>query len=629
MPPTSKPSSKRAAAHTEPAVNENESSKSARRDEDSDVGMLPEDVAKQMFAANASKPVPEVKHSSGGSGTVNIEGVVTRAAKMMVQGKAGMVPKVQVTVLATKIFASGNNPSVISTNIDGIAFGMPTRQMEASPEEIAKDPNAKGPVFIDIEDANSHSNYLGTISASFYTEAGGGGKAASKSPKVAEIASVEACVPGVKVLVTGVTCSFGKGAGSTTLYTNAKKIQPLHGAISPGDAACNVIANLTQTNAQQTSAFLLSSTVGGFFDTVYNEPHLAEQAEVFKVKWNDFPESARAKCEQLSTMYASVNEGVSAALAAHAQRIKDIKGEDAAQGASLFHTPIQKDCMTSYVVPIVQKGTVPGSPIHGLAADLFDPKKRDSLPPTFADAKVVGVQYRGNLAQVDYRLSFVGDKDLAIAAINDGKNPVIQIENATASVKLSKRSVGPELVGSIVDKKIEMALMELMPFMDHASIAFVFPRPFTSNTVDGHFTSTAGFDITSAIKRVGIIVSQKYLDKSMLGGRGVLIHKNADDANLIEPMAGIAPAPSLSKNGYQAVSEGSFDFDSLKPPDEKETKFFVIYSGCGHNVVNKTSITTNPDDGEAHIDDIAASMREDGDLKAFLKEDVLVYAVAV
>ena len=147
--------------------------------------------------------------------------------------------------------------------------------------------------------------------------------------------------------------------------------------------------------------------------------------------------------------------------------------------------------------------------------------------------------------------------------------------------------------------------------------------------MDGHFTSTAGFDIVSAIKRVGIIISQEYLDKNMLGGRGVLIHKHADDANLIEPMAGIGPAPTLSKNGYQAVSEGSFDFDSLTPPDGKETKFFVIYSGCGHNVVNKTSITTNVDDGEAHINDIVPSMREDGDVKAFLKENALVYAIAV
>lgn len=627
MPPASKIASKRKptnAEESEPAAGD--SKKVARVEDDSDAEMSPEEMAKKMFAANASKPAPEVKHSSSGGGSVNIEGVVTRASKISVQGKSGPVPKMQITIVATKIFATGTN-SVINTNIDGIAFGLPTKQLEASPEEIAKDANAKGPIIIDIDDGNSKANFLGTISASFYLEPGAGKGAASKS-KLAETPSVEACVPGTYVLVTGVSCSFGK-TGTGNLYTNAKKITPLQGVVQPGMAAANVINHLSSASAQQTSAFLLSATVGGFFDTTYTEPANAKQAAVFKTKWADFVESALTKCETLASVYSSTDKTVSTALSAHAARIKEISAEEAAQGAALFNVDLQKDCITPYVAAIVQRGCSPGSVLHGQCADLFDAKKRDSLPPMFCDGKVVGVQFRGNLAQVDYRLSVVGDKDAAIADIKEGKMPVLQFENPTVSVKMSLRSVGPEVVGSLIKSKIEMCLQELMPYMNHVSLASVFPRSSTANTVDGHFTTTAGFDVANGIAKVGAQISKKWLDKEMLGGRGVLIHKVPDDVEVIEPASGIAPAPVLSKAGYQAVSEGSFDFDSLTAPEGKNIEFYVIYSGCATNVANKPSIATSVDDGEDHLSDIVPSMREDGDIKAFLKENAIVYAIAV
>ena len=246
----------------------------------------------------------------------------------------------------------------------------------------------------------------------------------------------------------------------------------------------------------------------------------------------------------------------------------------------------------------------------------------------FCDGKVVGVEFRGNLAQVDYRLNFIGNRDAAIAAIKDGKMPVLQFDNPTASVKMSLRSVGPEVIGTLIKSKIEMGLQELLPFMDHASLASVFPRSSTANTVDGHFTTTAGFDVADGVSKVGAQISKEWLDRNMLGGRSVLIHKIPDDAEVVEPASGVAPAPVLSKAGYQAVSEGSFDFDSLTPPEGKEIKFYVIYSGCAANVANKPSIATSVDDGESHLADIVPIMRDDGDVKTFLKENAIVYAIA-
>jgi len=174
-----------------------------------------------------------------------------------------------------------------------------------------------------------------------------------------------------------------------------------------------------------------------------------------------------------------------------------------------------------------------------------------------------------------------------------------------------------------------MGTKELMFTMDHVAIAHVFPRPADSVSVECHFTPTVGYDLVDGITKVGIAVSQEWINSNMLGGRGLLIHKHNDDAELVDPVPGIGPSPSLTKQYYQAVSEGSFDFDSLKPPEGRTTKFYVVYSGCSANVKNTPTVTTSVDEGERHLADIVPAVRDDGDIKAFLKDDALVYAVAV
>ena len=74
---------------------------------------------------------------------------------------------------------------------------------------------------------------------------------------------------------------------------------------------------------------------------------------------------------------------------------------------------------------------------------------------------------------------------------------------------------------------------------------------------------------------------------------------------------------------------GGLDFDSLKGPDGKEIQFFVVYEGCNNSVRKLPGVSTSAEEGEAHLVDILPAMREDSDMKAFLREDALVYAVAV
>tara|TARA_B110001452_G_scaffold267136_1_gene275925 strand:- start:9597 stop:11492 length:1896 start_codon:yes stop_codon:yes gene_type:complete len=631
MPPSKATSSlSKAKRKAEPeGSSADESDPKTPRNEETEQPQSAEDIAMSMFLSDASIPCPEAKHSSGGGGSVNAEGIVVRANKISVQGKTGMVPKMQITVLISKIIATGNN-TVVTTGVPGLAFGLPTKQLEASPEEIAKDANARGPLVVDIE-TDSKAGYLGMISTSFYTDPQNS-KPGKKGPTPGEAPSAEACTPGTRVLVTGISNTFGKvdRDGRLPLYTNAKKIQPLQAAVPPGLVAVNLIEEACSPAVQATSSLLLSSCMHGFFGLNYDQKALADQAKCFMDKWESLVNNTAVKLDSIAAVHTGDDAAtVGSAILAHATRVRGISPSDAAQGMAIFNCDMQKDCVTPYVAPIVQRGVKPGAVAGDMCMALFDATRRSSLPTSFCDAIVADVSFKGNLIQVDYRLFFIGDKDMAIEAIQNQENPLLKTTNAAASVKMSKRSFGPETLGTVVSSKIEMGTKELMFTMDHTAIAHVFPRPADSISVDGHFTSTVGYDLVDGITKVGIAVSQEWIDANMLGGRGVLIHKHNDDAELVDPTAGIGPAPSLTKQLYQAVSEGSFDFDSLKPPEGKTTKFYVVYSGCSANVKNTPTVATSVDEGERHLSDIVPAVRDDGDIKAFLKDDALVYAVAV
>ena len=262
-----------------------------------------------------------------------------------------------------------------------------------------------------------------------------------------------------------------------------------------------------------------------------------------------------------------------------------------------------------------------------MCLDLFDAEKRDRLPSAFVEGKLSNVTTRGNLVQLDFRLFFVFDKTAASLALQDGKNPILTSQMAAASVKFSKKSLGPELLGTNVDAKIELAAKEVLPVADMALHASVFPRGADDVSLDGHFVGTNGIDLADGIKKVGVQVSEKWLDTSMLGGRGVFIYTPPEGVDLVETAATAGPPPVLAKQGIQAVTESSFDFDSLAVPPGKARHFYAIFDGCRSAVAAKPSLATSVDDGEAHMADVA-NEKANGDLKSFLKNGCLIYAVA-
>eukprot|EP00966_Prymnesium_polylepis_P013766 317442-Prymnesium_polylepis.1 len=97
MPPAAKAGQKRKTEASVPAAlqpSDDESPPEA-------VVETPAQIAKRMFQPIVGQTYVPAKAASGGGNNASLEGVVTRTHKISVQGKGGMVPKLQVTVAAS------------------------------------------------------------------------------------------------------------------------------------------------------------------------------------------------------------------------------------------------------------------------------------------------------------------------------------------------------------------------------------------------------------------------------------------------------------------------------------------------------------------------------------------------
>ena len=585
--------------------------------------LTPEEMAMAASAAALDVPSADVSYSSGGGSAASAEGVVLKTSKIMIDGTMGKIPKIQLLVALTKVNNIGSKDVI--TTPDGPTFGLPSKKMPAAPEEVARRPNAKGPQVLDVVDHAGRANVLNTLSASFYIDAPSKEKDDGK-------AGVEACVPGMLVSLAGISCEVGRNG---TLYTNVKRAKPIGDAPAAGQVAKKIIASATTPSAMAYSAVMLSMNFGGFFSASDKlNSWQQQQAQVIKNKWESIVQTTASKLEATALSLgkdASASATVDA-FNAQADAIKKIQAEDAACGLALFDAAMPDGCTTAYTANIVQTGCnpVPRSELRypGMVRSLYDPSVRDSLPPSFAEGKIVDVTTKGNLLQIGFRIHIIANTLAAVAAIRERADPVLKSLKKAASVKLSCKFVGQELFGTTLLKHIEMAAKELLPFSDMAINARVFPRSMEDMTVDGHFVSSSGIDLISGITNAGVQVSESWLDQKMLRGRGIYIYSKPTDGEFVEVHKDAESLPVLSKNGYQCINQAAFDFDGLRVPVGTAREYYVVYSGASSNVAQTPGISTSVEEGESHIETISAAARDDGDLQAFLKEQCLVYVVA-
>ena len=226
----------------------------AQSDDEEPPQLTAQQIAKKAFRESLAEPVPPSKHSGAGGNACSVEGIVLKGRKIMVSQKGTQVPKWMMDVAVMKVMGNGCK-DVVTTGIDGVAYCLPTKATEASPDEIAKNKDAKGPIVLDVIDGNSSANYLGIVSASFYMD---------PNPKNGDTGpAVESCVPGTRVLISNVVATYGRDGSGGRLYCNAKKATPLS-EVKPGEGAARIIEEARTNAAQQAASFLLSATMGGF-----------------------------------------------------------------------------------------------------------------------------------------------------------------------------------------------------------------------------------------------------------------------------------------------------------------------------------------------------------------------------
>jgi hypothetical protein len=291
---------------------------------------------------------------------------------------------------------------------------------------------------------------------------------------------------------------------------------------------------------------------------------------------------------------------------------------------------VNENCVTPYQAPIVQFGVTATKPVPEFCRNLIKSDTRNQVPSSFVDAKVKEVTFKGLLIQLAFQLWFCFDKTSAALAIQDGKCPILRHTDITSvSCKFSKRRIGPELFGVLADAKIEMVAKEVLPFANMALWTNISPRSTYDTQLESHWTDTNGIDLIDGVCKVGVQISEKWLDTNMLSGRGVHIWTPVEDLQYIEAVVTAGPSPTLIKNCIQALTECAFEFDSLKTPSDKTKKFFIVYDECSKDIEANPSVVQDVEKGEFHMDNLISAQDNQKSAKDFIKEKCVVYAVAV
>jgi hypothetical protein len=528
---------------------------------------LPAQIVTSAFRARAQEPCPPANHSSGGARATSIEGVVLRNQKFTyINRKTGQSQtKFNLNVAVTKLTTTGTN-HMITCGIDGMSFGLPTHSAEASPDEVAQDKKSysAAPVVLEFDDTNPLACYMGNVTFGMELKTG-----------------AESCLPGMKVLVSGI--SFRKECDKLKVHANAKKAMPLCEHIPIGGTAQAIIEVSRSPAIQRGAALLHSMTMKGFFGVSYPDKQRQHQVDVCKALWQQVLDGISCKCDTIATSLSnnSAVEQTVTALHAYATRLRSMSAEEVAGGAPLFNIDFDHTKLnTPYQAALVQYGVEADNTIPFNCNNIDIEETVSQVPNCFVDAKVMNVWFDGVNIYVDFRLFFMFDKAAALLEVNGlAENSIVQTTYSGASVRFSKRFLGPELLGVHSDWKIEMVCKEVLPVANMAIYACVFARDGEGITVGTHFASTTGIDLRDGVTKVGVQVSGVWLDKWMLSGRGVHIFNPIEGMAYVDAHLNAGQVPTLSKSGIQAISEAAFDLDSLKTPAGMSKRYFVIYDG--------------------------------------------------
>lgn len=636
---------KTAASKTVPAPKR----KDREADGEADGDALSAGALKKAFLAKYATPTASTRTiRTGGSALpcVSVEGIVTRTKIIQVKGKkpGSTVPKIEVSVDVTKVRANTARDVIVS-GVGGFDWLLPTlKPPTAAAARDAADDSPEGggdkktdkagdpaPVRSLALLPNHKTIWLGNFpKVSFYMTAGG------KDGAQIDKKGMDLIVPGMPVEVLGVTAALSDDG--QYLWLNATSCNPKLDGIVPGSAPQVIADTLSKPDVMKSAALRLSQTMRGFFGTVAGTPELEEQAQPFREMWGSVRDGTIAALEARATEIradlGTDGEQLACVLDDDSAKLKQKNPADLAFGTPIFPPamPVTPD-RPAFTAPIVHELAgmdLPG--MHQMVATLVglagDP---DKLPDTFVAPDVVETELQGALLFAKLRLTFVGDKTKALAAIKAGKDPLINSGRfAALGIKFNMRDL-PASTGVLIAPKASDLCPALLKYGKWSAIAPVTPRETTDEGVACCFVNGYAIDMVPSVQNVGVLVDEAFVKKVLCGGTEQHAYEEDPDAQWLTDKDGVRltmPLPNIKSHGYQEITGSTFKFAQARmPADKPNRKYHVWWADAPSMILDDTELLGDPAKGQ---DAVAQGAQELGlSLNDFISQRCAIYCVAV
>ena len=407
---------------------------------------------------------------------------------------------------------------------------------------------------------------------------------------------------------------------------------------------------MSRPEVMAADAFRMSQCVRGFYGANFaDKPEYEQQAKVFRDKWIAARDGTSGACEAkamyLRSEMGQEGEALAAILDKHAKRLKEEKPEDLAYGKPFFNPMLAvTGDRPAWTAGIVVKGLTPEYPRHEMIWSLIGgpSPQRDALPETFVAAEPIDASVQGAVINVMLRLNFIGSKAAAIAALENGTDPVLDTgDYAAAAVKINLRSE-PHRTGITVLPKLEAFCTDLYKYGTWWAAAGCTPREYTDTTVASVFPSTHGVDMVKSLDSITIKVSEEWVKTNLALGEGTFTYERDPTFNYIKGpdkkndlSVADKDTPTIKRDYYQMCLEKNWRFKhALMPADAPVREYRLWYEGVCTELAESPELSNDEAAAEQLISDVVSQMPDCSGstnpppLNCFLMKYCVLYCVA-
>jgi hypothetical protein len=593
-----------------------------------------------------------------------IEGVVIDPSKRITLGDGK--PSNTLTIAVDRCTVKGGESAdslLVADAPSPTAYVFPTTYLQPTPEQVATNPNAKGkPAMEMFQGADTPCMAMQALSLNFFDE--------HKKFDPTD------CPPGSRVSVSccKVVMRRNKETQVPQLFLNGVSVMPISTA-PPGTASARIREFAASPEQQCRSALALAAAAGGWAHVTANKGAPDAAKAQAKAAVDCAAKHQEAVLATLDRKIDSLTSGELAATTADAGKLagelrtihrrasrKSANDLCSGQQTVLPYKPNEKSVGSDHAW-LVQEGRYPSDAQRGLTHPVLqaaidsatgDGAALAAQPDAGCVAWISHVGRDGNFLRASFEFQAYYNKDQLIAdAMDRGQNGLLgTLGDPSVCVQLGLKDVSLRLTGSRVAAKAVTAFTEVLPYSNMALMVEIAPRRHNDAALSPAWArSVSSIEFSDGILKVGIPVTQKFLMAQWLDGKDAYIHKEPKEgdgvATVDTPPSVTGPDLAVAGCNYQALSESSFEFQELAPPDKdgladsRPIVYRVVVDGCanaikalrrqgkiGAEFQAETAERRLPDTAYAAGEEMVINMcGEDETIKTMIKARGVVYAV--